>query len=188
MYLADDSYHVQTTAHDNEDINAFQRFWFSNTKEYFKFKIKACSSARIAISERPKVTRARTFMVNIGGAHNNLISIVTYNSIGELASNYTRKFPVGVLKCDTLKEYWIDWTDRPNFSVGTGELRTTPLMTDYTHGNEFNVIGISTDNTDGQWEFARDSCEIYIQLRSFLSEKPPHYYKDLITEIYRSSY
>jgi hypothetical protein len=132
-----------------------------STKTSVSFRVRAKSSAHVALSSVYGDTRESTYEVSIGTERNS-VSLIRNGGEGEMVA---RTPSWGILDGEEFRVFWVSW-EKNTVALGTGsnpgedEILRWKVSPEARH--TVNCISVSTDTESaGEWEFVEliGKCE-----------------------------
>ena len=103
--------YMQTT-----QTNQYNFTWLAAPKNYFMFRILACSDAKIALVDIP-YDLSRSYELLIGADSNSKTELFRDQDSNPVATTGTPS----VLDCNTYQDFWMRWSGDGNIEVGKGD-------------------------------------------------------------------
>ena len=125
------------------------------TQDYLVFGVKACHSAMLAFSRAPGVTDTNAWVLTIGSQSN------TKSTLEKKESSQQTYDSPDVLSCDSMRMFWIQFTNNA-ISFGKDEvLGRKRIGTMYTEDTDnYNSLALATDmGVSGQFTILTESSE-----------------------------
>ena len=95
-----------------DQFNDFDQLWRSVTqRDYFVFKVRACSDVHVAVAPTPGVEREEAYFDIVISGWDNTKTQIRRVLNGQRSDASPPVNTTGLLHCDHARDMWVSWTD-----------------------------------------------------------------------------